>query len=169
MELKITQTIGDTIEVEKSIMTVTISDYAVGLQQLLDYVAAVSADEYVSIMVVDPDTDCAIGDGKAYLPIPPKLNGYDLFYTHGQITGDNGTTGTMDIQIRNVTDSVDMLSTKLTIDSAEDSSDTAATSYVVNASNDGVASYDLLAIDIDAIHTTPAKGLIITLGFRNNV
>jgi hypothetical protein len=58
-----------------------------------------------------------------------------------------------------------MLSTKLTIDSGETGSDTAAAAAVINTSNDHVNTNDMLRIDIDAVHTTAAQGLIVTLGF----
>ena len=61
--------------------------------------------------------------------------------------------------------SVDMLSTKLTIDSGEVGSDSAATSYVIDTTKDDVATNDCIAIDIDQVSTTPPKGLIIRLGF----
>lgn len=77
-----------------------------------------------------------------------------------------GTTGTTDIQIANVTDAVDMLSTKLTIDSAATGSDTAATAAVINTATDDVVTNDLLRIDIDAASTTKPKGLIVTLEFQ---
>jgi hypothetical protein len=59
-----------------------------------------------------------------------------------------------------------MLSTKLTIDSAETGSDTAAAAAVINTSTDDVATNDLLRIDVDAVSTTAPKGLIITLEFQ---
>jgi hypothetical protein len=59
-----------------------------------------------------------------------------------------------------------MLSTKLTIDSTETSTDTAAIVAVINAIYDDVATNDVIAIDIDAISTTPAKGLYVQLGFE---
>lgn len=120
--------------------------------------------KYVQIAVVEPTTDCATGDGKAYFVVPAGLNGMNLTGVHGRaITA--GTTGTMDVQIRNVTDSQDMLSTKLTWDSTEAGTDTAATAAVINGSYDDVATNDLLAIDVDAVQTTAAKGMIITLAF----
>ena len=77
-----------------------------------------------------------------------------------------GTTGTTDIQIANVTQVADILSTKLTIDSGETGSDTAATAAVINTAEDDMTENDVLRIDVDAISTTAPKGLIITLGFR---
>lgn len=118
----------------------------------------------VQIAVVEAATDCATGDGKAYFVVPESLNGMNLVRVHGRaITA--GTTGTMDVQIRNVTDSQDMLSTKLTWDSTEAGTDTAATAAVINGSYDDVATNDLLAVDVDAVQTTKAKGMIITLEF----
>lgn len=121
-------------------------------------------ERYVQMVVKDFTVDNEVADGQFYLHIPPELNGLNLTYVHAEVI-TAGTTGTQDIQIRNVTDSVDMLSTKLTIDTAETGSDTAATPAVIDAANDDVATNDLLAVDVDVIHTTAAKGLIITLGF----
>jgi hypothetical protein len=119
---------------------------------------------YIQATIVDYTTDVATGDGQAYFHIPPAINGMDLVYAHAEVI-TAGTTGTTDIQIHNVTDAVDVLSTKLTIDSAETGSDT-ATPYVINTSNDGAATNDLWRIDVDAVSTTAPKGLIVTLGFQ---
>lgn len=107
---------------------------------------------------------CSTGDGKAYLHIPPDISGLNLVYVHAEVE-TAGTTGTMDIQIHNVTQAADMLTTKLTIDSGETGSDTAATAAVIDTANDDVSTNDLLRIDVDAVHTTPAEGLIVTMGF----
>lgn len=120
---------------------------------------------YQGVNCFDYTTNVAIGDGKGYLHIPPGMNGMNLVYAHAQVISA-GTTGTTDIQIHNVTDSQDMLSTKLTIDSGETGSNTAATAAVINASYDDVATNDLLRIDVDAISTTAPKGLLVTLGFQ---
>ena len=89
----------------------------------------------------------------------------DLVDVHAEVI-TAGTTGTTDIQIHNVTQAADMLSTKLTIDSGETGSDTAAAAAVIDTANDDVAENDMLRIDIDAVSTTAAQGLIVTLGFR---
>lgn len=107
----------------------------------------------------------AVGDGKSYAHIPPDLNGLDLTYVHARLK-TAGTTGTLDIQIHNLTGAVDMLSTKLTVDSGETGSDTAATPAVIDTANDAISSNDLIRIDCDAVHTTPGQGLLVTLGFR---
>lgn len=130
--------------------------------------AGIRPTRYAVIEIFAPDTEWSVGDGKKTIPIPPDVHGMNLVYTHACIPdqGAAGTTGTGSIQIRNVTDSVDMLSTKLTIDSGEVGSDTAATAYVIDTTKDDVAVNDRIAIDVDGVHTTPAKGLVVTLGFR---
>lgn len=108
---------------------------------------------------------CETGDGKHKFHVPPDLNGLDLVYVHAFVD-TAGTTGTMDIQLYNVTQAADMLTTKLTIDSGETGSDTAATPAVIDTANDDIATNDIIRIDIDAVHTTVALGLVVTLGFR---
>lgn len=119
----------------------------------------------ISEICFDFTTDCAAGDGKGYAHIPPPYSGMNLTYCHAEVI-TAGTTGTMDIQIYNLTDGWDMLSTKLSIDSTETGSDTAATPYVIDTNSDDVATNDVIRIDVDTIHTTAAKGLIVTLGFQ---
>jgi hypothetical protein len=123
---------------------------------------------FVQVLVLDNTTAATVTDeaGDFYYTVPEQFNGYNLVVAHASV-GDTGTTGTMDIQIHNVTDAVDMLSTKITIDSGEATSYTAATPPVINTSNDDVATGDQLRFDIDAIHSgTAANGLNIILGFQ---
>lgn len=122
-------------------------------------------ERVVQLEVFAPTTNCATGDGKKYFVVPAPLNGMNLIGVHGRaITA--GTTGTMDVQIRNVTDSVDMLSTKLTWDTTEAGTNTADVPAVIDATKDDVATNDLIAIDVDAVQATPAQGMIITLRFQ---
>jgi hypothetical protein len=123
------------------------------------------ATAIVQFDVFNPTTEVTTGDGKMYFHVPVELNGMNLVGVAARVI-TAGTTGTTDIQIRNVTDAVDILSTKMTIDSTETDTATAATPAVINASNDDVATSDLLAIDIDATATTKAQGLLVTLKFR---
>jgi hypothetical protein len=119
----------------------------------------------VGVQVVDAATDTATGDGKAFFRFPAVMNGWNLTGV-AMCCYTAGTTGTMDVQIRNKTDSVDMLSTKLTIDSGETDTSTAATAAVINTSSDDVATGDVIAIDVDAVQTTKAKGLFVELTFQ---
>jgi len=120
----------------------------------------------LQVLAIAPTTDNTTGDGKHYWHIPASMNGMDLVGVHAEVI-TAGITGTLTVQIANVTDSVDMLSTAITIDTTETGSDTAATAAVINTSNDGVATNDVIRVDVDAIHSgTAAKGLIVTLDFR---
>lgn len=119
----------------------------------------------VQVIVFDFTTDTATGNGKFYFHIDSRLAGMNLVDVHAEVI-TAGTTGTLDVQIHNVTQAADMLSTKLTIDSGETGSDTAAAPAVIDAANDDVVENDVLRVDVDAVHTTPAKGLMLTLGFR---
>lgn len=111
------------------------------------------------------ETDCATGDGKAFLPIPLSLDGLSLIGIHGECKVA-GVTTTMDMQVHNVTQAVNLLSTLLTWDTGETGTDTAATPAVIKSNGDEiVAAYDVLRLDFDSVHTTPAKGCILTLRF----
>lgn len=120
---------------------------------------------YVGVTCFDYTTDTATGDGKGYFHIPAGMNGMNLVSVHAEVI-TAGTTGTTDIQIHNVTQAADMLTTKITIDSGETGSDTAATAAVIDTANDDVATNDLIRIDVDVVSTTAAQGLIVTLGFQ---
>ena len=112
-------------------------------------------------------TACATGDhaGSITFRVPSILNGFNLV---GVAAANNtaGTTGTMDIQVHNITQTADMLTTKITIDSGETDSSTAATAAVIDAANDDVATGDQIRVDVDAVQTTPATGLMVELQFR---
>lgn len=91
------------------------------------------------------------GDDAKRFRIPSKFNGWTI--TSVAASRKSGT-GTPTIQIRNVTDSVDVLSTRVTIDTAETDSSTAATPAVINTSNDDVATADQFAVDVDGAGTS---------------
>jgi|TARA_R110000751_G_scaffold42176_2_gene98331 hypothetical protein len=118
-------------------------------------------------VVQDNDTAASVADGvgSIFIPILESANGMNLTEVVAFV-GTAGTTSTLSVQIHNVTQAVDMLSTNITVDSAETSSITAATPPVINAANDNVAQGDQLRIDVDAIHTTPSQGLSISLTFE---
>lgn len=119
----------------------------------------------IGLQVVDAATNTATGDGKAFFRVPAELNGMNLTGVAASVY-TAGTTGTTDIQLRNKTDSQDMLSVKLTIDSAETDTSTAATAATINTSYDDVATGDIIAVDVDAISTTPAQGLYVEMRFE---
>ena len=121
----------------------------------------------ISILVFDDSQDVTTGDGAGdvFWRVPAVLNGYNLVAVAAAVQ-TAGTTGTTDIQINNVTQAADMLTTKITIDSTETDSSTAATSAVIDTGNDDVATGDRIRIDVDATSTTAAKGLLVELTFQ---
>lgn len=119
----------------------------------------------IQVRVFDVTTDVATGDRKATFRVDQRLAGMNIVDVHAEVD-TAGTTNTLDIQLRNVTQSADILSTKLTVDSAETGSDTAATPAVIDADQDDLQLNDVIAIDIDAIHATAPKGLTVTIGAR---
>lgn len=120
----------------------------------------------VTLVLVDDETDLTVKDGIGDITwtVPDVLNGFDLVRVAASVESA-GTTGTQDIQINNRTQTVDMLTTKITIDSGELDSYTAATPPVIDTANDDVATGDKIRIDSDAIQTTAAKGLQVILIF----
>lgn len=127
--------------------------------------AEASLVKYAQVQLFDKTANFAVVDGRAYFIVPAGYNSHDLTDVKLFITGAAGETGTTDVQIHNVTDAVDMLSTKLTVDSGETSSLTAATPVVIDTANDDVATNDVLRVDIDAVSTTAPKGGVLLLEF----
>ena len=96
-------------------------------------------------------------------PIPcvsiPRLSA--AIRTSAQILASSSGTPTW--QIHNLTDTVDMLSTAITIDANELTSYTAATAPVINAANDDVATGDIIRVDCDVAGTgTAGEDIILT-------
>jgi hypothetical protein len=100
-----------------------------------------------------------VGDGQGMFVVPACMNGMNIVSALA-VLRTAGTTGTTDFQLRRrrAGADVDVLSTKLTVDSAEATSATAAAAAVVNTANDDLATGDLLYLDIDAVSTTPPQG-----------
>jgi hypothetical protein len=118
----------------------------------------------VEINVIDAATALTTGDGKAYFFVTPELTGYNLVDAQAAVTTVS-SSGTPTIQIANVTDSVDMLSTRITIDANEKTSYTAATPAVIDTTKDDVVTGDQLRIDVDVAGTS-TSGLWVMLTFQ---
>lgn len=117
----------------------------------------------VQLKVFDDATAATTGDGKIIFMVPAEMNGMNLVDCEGFVTGAS-SSGALTIQVRNITQAADMLSTAITIDQSELTSLTAA-APVIDTGNDDVATGDLIAIDVDAAGTS-AEGLGVTLSFR---
>lgn len=117
----------------------------------------------IMLKIIDDITTLTTGDGKLTFCIPSELNNFNL--TNAQaFVSTVSSSGTPTVQIANVTDSVDMLSTKITIDANEKTSYTAATPSVIDTTKDDVVTGDILRIDVD-VAGTGAKGLGVILTF----
>ena len=117
----------------------------------------------LQLKVTAEDADLTTGDGKMTFAVDLSLDGLNLIDAQAYVTTVS-SSGLPTVQIRNVTDAVDMLSTKISIDASEFTSYTAATPMVINPSNDGVSVGDLLAVDVD-VAGTGARGLGVILTF----
>lgn len=113
--------------------------------------------------IVADDTLVTTGDGKLIFLIDASLNGLNLTGAHAYVTTVS-SSGLPTVQVRNVTDGVDMLSTPITIDASEFSSYDATTPPVINGATDDVATKDRIAIDVD-VAGTGTKGLGVILTF----
>lgn len=119
----------------------------------------------VSILVTDPNgDDLATGDGQAHFFVPSTLNGRNLVGAFAAVTTVS-SSGLPTVQIHNLTQAADMLTTPITIDASEKHSKDATTPAVIDAANDDVATGDELRIDVD-VAGTGAKGLVVELHFR---
>jgi len=116
-----------------------------------------------AIKVIDDTTTLTTGDGKIIFPIPLELDN-TLVIAVTAFVSTVSSSGAITVQIRNVTDSVDLLSTVLTIDASEFDSYT-ATSAVITFANAQLSKSDRIAIDVDGAGTG-AKGLSVILSIQ---
>ena len=103
------------------------------------------------------------GNLQDIITIPPELNGCNLVFA-GASVNTVSSSGTPTVQIRNVTDGVDMLTTAITIDADEKTSFNAETAAVIDTAHDDVATGDEITCDVD-VAGTGTKGLVVHLVF----
>lgn len=138
--------------------------------QALDHLSTVG-NPAPCITAIPAATSVTTGDGKAYWRVPSTLNGRNLVGV-GVAVFAPSSSGTPTVQIARGRQSaansahtfVDMLSTRVTLDVGEYDSVNATTPAVINASNDDVATGDLIRIDVDTAGTG-TTGLFVTLEF----
>lgn len=129
----------------------------------------------IQVTLFGPTEVTAVGDGRRYYRIPSILDGFTLVAVNANVV-TAGTTGTLNFDIdrcvaaatSNICTStvVDVLSTNGTIDSGENSTTTAATPLVISGSNNTVNTGQIYRFNVDAVHTTPALGLFLSLEFE---
>lgn len=120
----------------------------------------------VELLLVDAATALAVADGvgSVLFTIPSELNGYNLVDADAAVFTAS-SSGTPIIQVHNLTQAADMLSTRITIDANELTSYTAATPPVIDTTNDDVATGDQIRIDCDGAGTG-TEGLAVMLTFQ---
>lgn len=131
----------------------------------MDWLETEAIPKIAEMILLTNTTDLTVEDGVGgfYLTIPNHLDGWTLNRVSGSVVTAS-TSGVVTLQVHNVTDAVDMLSTALTIDQGETSSETAATAAVVNPTYETVGKGEQIRIDCDGAGTG-TKGLTVILEF----
>jgi hypothetical protein len=104
------------------------------------------------------------GDDAVRFRIPAALNGWKIVSV---AASRKSGTGIPTIQLRNVTNGYDVLSTRLTIDSGETDSMTAATPAVIDGTKNTVATGNQFAIDVDDAGTNTLF-MFVEIGFARS-
>ena len=104
-----------------------------------------------------------VGNGITHVTIPSTLNGKNLQSAQAHVY-TVGTGSTTTVQLHNLTDGQDMLSTAITIDASEKDSSTAATPSVVGGYS-LVSTADVIRIDVDVVATN-TLGLEVRMVFN---
>lgn len=118
----------------------------------------VTGERYIPAYI-NNDVALVVGDYQGWFMVPPALNGWNITFVGAMRSGGTGVPA---FQLRNVTDGVDVLTTKVTIDSGETTSGTAATPAVIDTTKDDVATYDIFAVDVDVAGTSTFKAVFFT-------
>ena len=105
----------------------------------------------------------SVGNGITHVTIPSTLNGKNLQSAQAHVY-TVGTGSTTTVQLHNLTDGQDMLSTAITIDASEKDSSTAATPSVVGGYS-LVSTADVIRIDVDVVATN-TLGLEVRIVFN---
>ena len=105
----------------------------------------------------------ATGDGRFVFAVSDDMDGMNLVDADAYIT-TLSSSGDVTVQIRNITQGADMLSTPITIDVGDYTSYSSGTQPVINTATDDVAVADLISVDVDAVGTG-SKGLGVILEF----
>ncbi len=134
-----------------------------------DSTRAIPVDQYVASDRNVRYVDWRVLDkGTAQLVITNVAGDFEFPFTGtvvsiGAYVDTAGTTGTATYDV-NLAGTTIMTTNKITIDTGEKSSRTAATAPALTTT--AITAGDILTADVDAIHTTPASGLVIRIGVR---
>jgi len=106
------------------------------------------------------------GDGLRIFAIPDDVNGMHLVQAQAFVTTVS-SSGVVTVQLRNITQAVDMLSTRITIDVGDLDSYAAAAPRVIDTANDQVFTGDQISVDVD-VAGTGTTGLGVILRFDSD-
>jgi hypothetical protein len=118
----------------------------------------------VPVHTTDEAVASASGAGGAFWRVPAAFDGYRLAAI-GASVFTPGTGGSTSIQVRNVTQSVDMLSTPMLIEDGETGTQTSSQPGTIDTNNAVVAEGDLLVFDLTVTASSAPMGLIADLIF----
>lgn len=141
-----------------------VSDAASNAQSKITARSATWDTKTVILKPVAEGTALATVDDIMRFTVPGAFNGMNLV-SCGAHVYTSATSGTVTIDIYNVTSGVDMLTSAMTIDATEGDTATATSAAVINTGADGVATGEELRIDVTAAGSG-ASGLEVRLGFR---
>lgn len=111
----------------------------------------------------DEDVESGDGAGAVFWRVPEAYNGYEIIDVEAAHHTAGDTSGTT-LQLHNITQTADILSTAMTIDTGETDTSTAATPAIIDTSEDDLTTGDLIRVDADAVPSgTAAKGLVVVL------
>jgi len=116
------------------------------------------------VIQTSPSETILTGNGVLYFTVPSSENGRVLKSAHAAVVVESNVDP-IQLQIYNITQTVNMLSTIMEIDTGEFSTYTATTPPVVDTDNDDVSTGDRLRIDIQDDGNDAAEGLEIHLVF----
>lgn len=134
------------------------------MQYIYDNAGTVIGKRVVEVPIFAPTDIVATGDGKAYLVIPYEFSGMNIIKSEIANITASATAGVTTVQIARIrTDgtagTADILDIRMTIDTNEYTSYTAANASVVGTANCNVLLGDRIRWDVDIAGTT-ALGLI---------
>jgi hypothetical protein len=118
----------------------------------------------ITFKVIANDASLTVGDGLGTFTIPDIVDGMNLVNAAAHVFTAS-SSGLPTIQLYNVTQAADMLSTKITIDVSEKDSSTATTPPVIDTANDDVVEGNEIRVDCD-IAGTGTLGLEIRCTFE---
>jgi hypothetical protein len=125
----------------------------------------------VHLKIFSDTTAVATGNDARRFVVTDDLGGTRLRSAHATVTTVS-SSGLVTVQVHNLTNTDDLLSTVTTIDSGETNSYSAATPHVVNDTGTPPINYitrgDVLRIDVDTAGTG-AMGLEVLLEFGPNI